>query len=96
MEKIHVYLVTSPRLVNNRVEALKKTVNNIYDRLRKASNIKKKESAFKGFLTSYNIKGEEKTNPKLFLENNKDKIVEKIKQHEKPAKMNFLLERKQS
>lgn len=58
----------------------------------KPPDLQKKKSALQGFLTSYSIKSEEKTDPKVFFENNKNKIVKKIRKQEKPAKMKFLLE----
>lgn len=69
---------------------MKKIVNDIYDRLRKQSKIQKKESALKRFMTSNRIQGEEKTDPKVFLQ--KNKITSLIKKQDKPIQIFFILE----
>lgn len=99
--------------INTHVEALKKKVNNIYNRVKinKESNkletktviykegnnlelkdtIKQRKSALNGFLKSYRIEGNDKQDPKVFLNSNMNKTIEKIKKQPKPVKMKFLL-----
>ena len=89
------------KLYNTRVEALKKKVSNICNLLKvnnkdikpkTTTKVQKKESALKGFISSYRIKGEVKTDPKTFLQNNKQNIIGLLEKQEKPIKMKFLLE----
>jgi len=89
------YVICPPEVkkpINTRVEALKKTINDIYNSLKTGSKVQKRKSALKGFVTSYRIKGIDKMDPKTFLENNKQDVLDLLKQQEKPIKMKFLLE----
>ena len=71
---------------NKRINALKKIVNSIYN-----SGIKKKATALKGYLTSYEIKGGSKTAPKTFMGYWKGAVLKFLREKEKPIKVKMIL-----
>lgn len=72
------------------VEDLMTVVHAVYKTA--TSKIRKRESALRGFVTSYGIKGIDKMDPKTFLENNKTDVLDFIERKHKTIKMKFLLE----
>lgn len=79
---------------------VEKQVNNIYDKMkvnndqnsRTSTYIQKSGSALKGFVTSYRIRCVNKIDPKTFLLDNKSRVIELLRQQDKPVKMKLLLE----
>lgn len=43
----------------------------------------------KGFMTSNRMNDENKTDPKMFLQSNKNNVIDLIKQQFKPIRINF-------
>jgi len=76
------------RPVNKKIESLKNSIKKIYE----GNKIKEKSSALKSFLTSYQIKGNSRMDPKVFFQRKKLQVINLLKEKEKPIKAKMILE----
>ena len=73
--------------VNEKADKLKNDIKRLFNQAEKLEP-KQKETALKGYLKTFRIDG---VDPKTFIRNSKTKILNLIKQQNKPIKLKFIL-----
>ena len=76
--------------VNEKADKLKNDINKLFNQAEKFEP-KQKETALKGYLKTFRIDGVDGVDPKTFIRNSKTKILNLIKQQNKPIKLKFIL-----
>ena len=76
--------------VNEKADKLKNDIKQIFNQAEKFEP-KQKETALKGYLKTFRIDGVDGVDLKTFIRNSKTKILNLIKQQNKPIKLKFIL-----
>ena len=76
------------KIANDKIKKLQSSINKIFNQ----HKVTKKASAIKGFLTSYEIKGQAKVDPKIYFQRHKVQVLNLLKEKEKPVKFKMVLE----
>ncbi|EDO48021.1 predicted protein [Nematostella vectensis] len=77
------------RIVNRRVGSSKDKVDRIFERVERFAP-KEQKKALVGYLKTHRIDGQEGYDPKTFIDNIKQKVLELINRQKKPIKVKFI------